>query len=117
LRNGLQTDFHVQAIQNAMARYFVLDALICNTDRHHENWGFLMTYQPVDSENVNDQLKMAPSFDHASSLGRELLPKRANEILSANGSAWSSISRIGLLQTPKWRAVCLRQRATLEGTL
>jgi len=22
-----------------------------------------------------------------------------------------------LLQTPKWRAVCLRQRATLEGTL
>jgi HipA-like protein len=68
-----------------LARYIVLDALICNTDRHHENWGFLMTYQPVDSENVNVQLKMAPSFDHASSLGRELLPKRANKILSANG--------------------------------
>ena len=68
-----------------LARYIVLDALICNTDRHHENWGFLLTYQQVDSDNVNVQLKMAPSFDHASSLGRELLPKRADEILSANG--------------------------------
>jgi hypothetical protein len=68
-----------------LARYIVLDALICNTDRHHENWGFLMTYQQKDPDTVTVELKMAPSFDHASSLGRELLPSRAKDILSANG--------------------------------
>ncbi|NEO53732.1 MAG: HipA-like protein [Okeania sp. SIO3B5] len=43
--------------------YLLLDAWIGNTDRHHENWGFIM----------NDSVSLAPTFDHASSLGRELL--------------------------------------------
>jgi hypothetical protein len=49
--------------------------------------------------------------------------RRATEFLCEhlNGGillrCWSSSSRIGLLQTPKWRAVCLRQRAMLEGSL
>lgn len=46
--------------------YLLLDALIGNTDRHHENWGLLGTLsQPRHAE-------LAPTFDHASSLGREL---------------------------------------------
>jgi hypothetical protein len=68
-----------------IARYIVLDALICNTDRHHENWGFLTTYQTSDAGEVSMLFRMAPSFDHASSLGRELLDERAVEILAANG--------------------------------
>lgn len=44
------------------AGYLVLDALIANTDRHHENWGVL-----IDRE-TGDQA-LAPSFDHGSSLG------------------------------------------------
>jgi len=50
-----------------LADYLVLDALIGNTDRHHENWGLLR-------KRVGEgwQEMMAPSFDHASSLGREL---------------------------------------------
>ena len=43
--------------------YILLDALIGNTDRHHQNWGVL------DSGSVRE---LAPTFDHASSLGREL---------------------------------------------
>jgi hypothetical protein len=70
-----------------IARYMVLDALICNTDRHHENWGFLTTYKTNDAGAVTMEFSMAPSFDHASSLGRELLPERAGEILAANGVA------------------------------
>jgi hypothetical protein len=70
-----------------IARYIVLDALICNTDRHHENWGFLTTYHIDDAGAAKMHFRMAPSFDHASSLGRELLDKRAAEILAANGVA------------------------------
>jgi hypothetical protein len=44
--------------------YLLLDAWIGNTDRHHENWGVLWRRR--------EPLLLAPSFDHASSLGREL---------------------------------------------
>lgn len=50
-----------------IAGYLVLDALICNVDRHHENWGILRKITP---EGIRGRL--APSYDHASSLGREL---------------------------------------------
>lgn len=45
----------------------MLDAVIGNTDRHHENWGILR-------KRVGDRWQgmVAPTFDHASSLGREL---------------------------------------------
>jgi len=41
--------------------YLLLDVLISNQDRHHENWGLV-----IMGENVH----LAPTFDHASSLGR-----------------------------------------------
>lgn len=50
------------------AEYLVLDALIGNTDRHHENWGILRRRTADRWTGV-----LAPTFDHASSLGRELL--------------------------------------------
>ena len=43
--------------------YLLLDAWIGNTDRHHENWGLLWR---------DGGLVLAPTYDHASSLGREL---------------------------------------------
>jgi hypothetical protein len=51
-----------------LADYLVLDAVIGNTDRHHENWGIMR-------KQVGDRWQglVAPTFDHASSLGRELL--------------------------------------------
>lgn len=44
--------------------YLLLDALIVNSDRHHENWGVLQLPKGIRV--------LAPSYDHASSLGREL---------------------------------------------
>ena len=60
-----------------IAEYLVLDALIGNTDRHHENWGILR-------EQVGDNWnrRVAPSFDHASSLGRELTDIARDRLLS-----------------------------------
>ena len=62
-----------------IAEYIILDALIGNTDRHHENWGVLRRWSGEYWEGF-----MAPSFDHASSLGRELLDVRREMLLSEN---------------------------------
>jgi hypothetical protein len=61
-----------------MAGYVVLDALIGNVDRHHQNWGCLLHMLP----NGTPRLTIAPSFDHASSLGRELLPEDAGRLVA-----------------------------------
>lgn len=53
-----------------MVGYLVFDALVGNTDRHHQNWGVLLTRVPGQSPVF--ELQLAPTFDHASSLGREL---------------------------------------------
>jgi HipA-like C-terminal domain len=53
--------------------YLTLDALIGNTDRHHENWGLILTVMAWDKGYRQVMPHVAPSFDHASSLGRELL--------------------------------------------
>ena len=62
-----------------LAEYLVLDALIGNTDRHHENWGILRRH-------VDGKWKgfVAPSFDHASSLGRELQDVKRDMFLAEN---------------------------------
>ena len=68
---------NAEQTKGRLAEYVVLDALIGNTDRHHENWGILR-------ERRDNQWKgfVAPSFDHASSLGRELLDVKRDRIMS-----------------------------------
>ena len=44
--------------------YLLLDVWIGNGDRHHENWGLVST--------IDRTIHLAPTYDHASSLGREL---------------------------------------------
>ncbi len=46
----------------AFTGYLMLDALVSNQDRHHENWGVIL--------DDNQILFFTPTFDHASSLGR-----------------------------------------------
>ena len=41
--------------------YLMMDAWISNQDRHHENWGFIVTPEST--------IHLAPSYDHASCLG------------------------------------------------
>ena len=62
------------------AGYLTLDALIGNMDRHHENWGV----HEVRLRNNHTKIFIAPSFDHASSLGRELQERRREMLLSEN---------------------------------
>jgi hypothetical protein len=47
--------------------YLLLDALVGNQDRHHENWGLVLTLPRGEAER---RITLAPTYDHASSLGR-----------------------------------------------
>lgn len=64
----------MRAAAEQLCGYVTLDALIGNTDRHHENWGLLGT-PTAERQGIFTiaRMEVAPSFDHASSLGRELL--------------------------------------------
>lgn len=68
--------------------YFVFDALVGNTDRHHENWGMLLkpVKVPAADRQTGEQMRfkvaLAPTFDHGSSLGRELLDERVQFLLA-----------------------------------
>lgn len=52
----------VKTAGGVFVSYLMLDALVGNQDRHHENWGLILS-----KENA---ITLAPTFDHASSLGR-----------------------------------------------
>lgn len=62
-------------VMSELVSYAILDGLIGNTDRHHENWMFY--YDPKQLS-----LRLAPSYDHGSSLGRELPDDRRIRILT-----------------------------------
>ena len=68
-----------RSAKTLLAGYILLDAVVGNTDRHHENWGVLR-------KRIGNKWMwfVAPSFDHASSLGRELLDERRDRILREN---------------------------------
>ena len=60
-------DDFAQHCREKLAEYLVFDAVIGNVDRHHENWGILRK-----RDKGGWRGRLAPTFDHASSLGREL---------------------------------------------
>jgi hypothetical protein len=69
------------------AGLLVLDALIANQDRHHENWGALVS-------RADGSKALAPSFDHGSSLGFNVQPEQAAGILFDDRvGAWASRGR------------------------
>lgn len=67
LEKSFEDETAAEIARREFAGYLVLDALIGNTDRHHENWGLLVERTPTSLRG-----RLAPTFDHASSLGREL---------------------------------------------
>jgi len=55
--------------------YLMLDALVGNQDRHHENWGLI--------NSLEHGVCLAPTFDHASSLGRNEIDRTRTERLES----------------------------------
>lgn len=87
---SLERRFLVPKIRNNLSLRFVgylmLDALVGNTDRHHENWGIVQSFTIKDNHESKQpsytRTGLAPTFDHASSLGRELLDDSRLRMLS-----------------------------------
>ena len=79
--------------------YLALDLIIGNTDRHHENWGILVGNGPKDAW-------LAPSFDHAASLGQILRDEERQRRLSTRDTrqdvqAWARRARSALYAGPE----------------
>lgn len=65
---------------DAFAGYLVLDSLIGNTDRHEENWAVIVS---------GGHPRLAPSFDHASSLGFQLSDGQRSSRLATRDHGFS----------------------------
>ncbi|MDJ0662434.1 MAG: hypothetical protein QNJ42_23550 [Crocosphaera sp.] len=73
----------LEGIETAMdifIGYLLLDAWIGNTDRHHENWAFI---------NYTGKNYLAPTYDHASSLGRNESDERRTKRLTTKDKGFS----------------------------
>lgn len=84
--------------------YLLLDALIGNTDRHHENWAVLQTLR---GRGRPAERTLSASFDHGSSMGRELRDEerawRLKEGWASAGVVYAQRARSGIYQTPQDR--------------
>ncbi|MCT7962436.1 hypothetical protein NG791_17350 [Laspinema sp. D1] len=79
--------------------YLLLDTWIGNSDRHHENWGIVELPEPSTSQTLS---YLAPTYDHASSLGRELLdPKRQQKLNNRAVTAYVNKCRSALYAGPE----------------
>lgn len=70
--------------------YLVVDAVVGNTDRHQENWAVI--------QDLSGARRLAPSFDHASSLGFALSEDDKTDRLSTRDGnrtpeAWAAKAR------------------------
>lgn len=88
--------------------YLLLDALIGNTDRHHENWGVELSRQ-----GDRRYARLAPSYDHASSLGRELNDTRRRERMDGSSRA-TVASYANKAQSAFWALDGSRKLSPLE---
>ena len=62
----------IETALDVFVGYVMLDAWIANQDRHHENWAALW----------DDDLRLAPTFDHGASLARNLTDEKRKERLA-----------------------------------
>jgi len=56
--------------------YLLLDALVSNQDRHHENWAIIIN-------NKDNTFSLCPTYDHAACLGRELTDEGRKDRLTS----------------------------------
>ncbi|MEJ6950182.1 HipA domain-containing protein [Natronospora cellulosivora (SeqCode)] len=68
-------------------KILIFDGFIGQTDRHEENWGIII------SEKNSEKTKLAPIYDNASSLGRELLSHKIEQMLKDDNYFISYIER------------------------
>lgn len=72
--------------------YLMLDALIGNVDRHHENWAII---EPLGRSEDVHHATLAPTFDHAAGLGSILTDENRARGLSGEKPSWAPATYLG----------------------
>lgn len=81
--------------------YLVLDALIANTDRHHENWAVIQMH--------DGSSRLAPSYDHGSCLGFQEPEQRKLGLLERDAvDGWAARGRTKFVGRPSPVEAALR---------
>ncbi len=110
--HGLKTPFRfrrTKGIKNALSvflGYLMLDALIANQDRHHENWGLVL--------NPKQGLYLAPTYDHASSFARNVSDKEKEERMRTRDERRSINSFVLKAKSPFYHSVDGTQLSTFD---
>lgn len=102
----------IESAASVFVGYLLLDALVGNQDRHHENWGLI--FSPESG------LALAPTFDHASSLGRNETDEERVERLTTSDKGRSiehyvARARSGLYETHTSKKAMATLGAFVEG--
>lgn len=87
------------------AGYLLLDTLIGNQDRHHENWGFIV---------YKGNIHLAETFDHASSLGRSDSDEKKLMILNNQCSRFGIPEYCAKALTPFYSSTTQKRLKTIE---
>lgn len=95
---GFDLPEEIRTAVDVFVGYLLLDALIGNTDRHHENWALIRF--------LGGTRVLAPSYDHASSMGRDLSESQQEKRLStrdhrATVAAYARKARSALYRVPQ----------------
>lgn len=69
--------FNKEDLLEEFFKILIFDAIIGNTDRHQDNWGFIR-------HNKTDQIHLAPAYDNSTSLGSELIDEKLSGYLEEN---------------------------------
>lgn len=78
--------------QDLLIGYLCFDAWIGNTDRHDENWAIIV--------NANNVKRLAPTYDHASSLGRNESDANRIKRMTTNDKGFNVNAYIKRAMTP-----------------
>ena len=73
--NSTVTADGVETAMDVFTGYLMFDAWIANQDRHHENWGLILT---------EGSIHLYPTYDHASGMGRNETDDTRRSKLSSN---------------------------------
>lgn len=87
----------IRTVQDLFIGYLCFDAWVGNTDRHAENWGIITN--KIDKINF-----LAPTFDHASSLGRNESDERRIERLKTKDKGFNVRAYIQKAKMPIYDA-------------
>lgn len=95
----------IRTASDVFVGYLMLDALVGNQDRHDENWGLILT--------GDGRLTLAPTFDHASSLGRNERDEERLDRLQTRDQGRSVERYVERARSALYRAVGEKPMTTL----